>query len=393
MDTDKKLRIAMICDPIGDYKAGVLMSVLRFSKLLTKRGHHVIFIGARTKENPDHDYHHGMKAFRFRSIPLPKSGGWHLALPTVNEIKKVLRDEQIDVVHIILPMSAALIATKAARSLSIKIVAHSHSQPENLFMGVPKFLGRPLLDYMWNTYLAWIYSKAESIIYPSEMARDLLDNLTGKNKHSVVISNGIDTEEFKPTNVGNFYERYGIPRDTINLLFVGRLFPEKSVDTLIKAVPHIIAKYPRSHIMIVGGGHLQSRLEALVDDIQVRKHVTFLGLISEQDKILAYNASDIFVLPSFAELEGMVVLEAMACGKPILIANSEMSASRYFVDGNGFLFETANPKNLAEQAFRIIVDNKLRREMSEASLKKSRDYDIHRSVDRLEEVYYNALKK
>lgn len=393
MDTDKKLRVAMICDPIGDYKAGVLMSVLRFSKLLTKRGHHVIFIGARTKENPDHDYHHGMKAYRFRSIPLPKSGGWHLAFPTVNEVKKVLQDEHIDVVHIILPMSAALVATRAAQSLGIKIVAHSHSQPENLFMGVPRALGRPLLDHMWNTYLAWIYSKAESIIYPSEMARDLLSNLTSKNKHSTVISNGIDTEEFKPAPVGDFYERYGTPRDTINLLFVGRLFPEKSVDTLIKAVPSIIAKHPKSHIMIVGDGHLRQKLEALVGKLEVHKHVTFLGLVSDEDRLHAYNACDIFVLPSFAELEGMVVLEAMACGKPILIANSEMSASRHFVDGNGFLFETANHTDLAEQALRLITNAELRKEMGVASLKKSKDYDIHRSVDKLEEVYRQALKK
>lgn len=392
MDTDKKLRIAMICDPIGDYKAGVLMSVLRFSKLLTKRGHHIIFIGARTKENPIHDHHHGMKAYRFRSIPLPKSGGWHLAFPTVNEVKKVLQDEQIDVVHIILPMSAALVATKAARSLGIKIVAHSHSQPENLFMDVPKILGRALLYRVWNGYLAWLYSKAESIVYPSKMAYNLLDNLTSDGKPSTVISNGIDTEEFKTADVGDFHERHVIPQDTVKIVFVGRLYPEKSVDTLIKAVPHIIREHPKSHIMIVGDGHLRQRLEALVGKLEVQKHVTFLGLVSDEDRLHAYNASDIFVLPSFAELEGMVVLEAMSCGKPILIANSEMSASRHFVDGNGFLFETANHTDLAEQALRLITNSELRREMGAASLKKSKDYDIHRSVDKLEEVYRQALE-
>jgi glycosyltransferase involved in cell wall biosynthesis len=393
MDTDKKLRIAMICDPIGDYKAGVLMSVLRFSKLLTKRGHHIIFIGARTKENPTHDHHHGMKAYRFRSIPLPKSGGWHLAFPTVSEVKKVLQDEQIDVVHIILPMSAALVATKAARSLGVKIVAHSHSQPENLFMDVPKIMGRALLYRAWNSYLAWLYSKAESIVYPSEMAYNLLDNLTSEGKPSTVISNGIDTEEFKTADVGDFHERHAVPQDTVKIVFVGRLYPEKSVDTLIKAVPHIIATHPKSHIMIVGDGHLRQKLEALVDRLGIQKHVTFLGLVSDEDRLHAYNASDIFVLPSFAELEGMVVLEAMSCGKPILIANSEMSASRYFVDGNGFLFETANHTDLAEHALRLITNAELRKEMGEASLKKSKDYDIHRSIDRLEEVYRQALEK
>lgn len=392
MNTNKKLRIAMICDPIGDYKAGVIVSTTRFAKLLRDKGHHVIFIGARSKENPVHDEHHGMKAYRFRSIPLPKSGGWCLAFPTIKEVKKVLQDEQIDVVHIVLPMSGGLVAAKAAHSLGIKIVAHSHSQPENLFMDVPNFLGRPLLDRAWNMYLAWLYSKAESIIYPSKLAHGLLDNLTEEGKHSTVISNGINIKDFCPTDVGDFHKRFKIPKDTVNMVFVGRLFPEKSVDTLIEAVPHIIRVHPKTHIMIVGAGHLRPKLEALVEKLGVQKHATFLGLVSDEDKLFAYNASDIFVLPSFAELEGMVVLEAMACGKPIIISDAVMSASRHFVDGNGFLFETANPKDLAKQALRLITDRDLRKEMGKASLKKSKDYDIHKSVEKLEDVYHRAVK-
>lgn len=392
MNSGKKLRIAMICDPIGDYKAGVIVSTTRFAKLLRDKGHHVIFIGARSKENPVHNEHHGMKAYRFRSIPLPKSGGWHLAFPTTQEVKKILQDEQIDVMHVVIPMSGAIVATKVARALGIKIVAHSHSQPENLFMDVPNFLGRPLLYSIWNKFLAWLYSKAETIIYPSKMAHELLDNLTAEGKPSVVISNGINTKDFCPTDVGDFHKRFKIPQDTVNMVFVGRLFPEKSVDTLISAVPHIIAEHPKVHIMIVGHGHLRQKLEALVDKLDVRNHVTFLGLVSEEDKLFAYNASDIFVLPSFAELEGMVVLEAMACGKPIIISDAKMSASRHFVDGNGLLFETANAKDLAKQALRLITDIDLRKNMGAVSLKKSKDYDIHKSVELLEGVYHGALK-
>lgn len=390
MDTNKKLGIAMVCDPIGSNKAGAIVSAIRFAKLLRERGHHVIFISARLKEYPENAYFQGTKVYRFRSIPLPKSGGWATAFPTINEIKKVLIDEKIDIVHLVLPMSAAIIAVKAARSLGIKIVAHSHSQPENLFMDAPKF-ARPLLDRAWNMYLAWLYSKAESIIYPSKLAHNLLDNLTEEGKPSTVISNGINIKDFYPTDVGDFHEKFNIPEDAVKIVFVGRLFPEKSVDTLIMAVPHIVAVHPKTHIMIVGAGHLRPKLEALVEDLGVQKYVTFLGMVSDEDKLFAYNASDIFVLPSLAELEGMVVLEAMACGKPIIIADSKMSASRHFVDGNGFLFETSNPEDLARQALKLIIDIDLRKEMGEVSLRKSKDYDIHRSVELLEGVYHNAI--
>jgi glycosyltransferase involved in cell wall biosynthesis len=389
---NQKLNIAMVCDPIGNNKSGVVVSTLRFGKLLKERGHHVIFIAARSKEHKDHSHHHGIKAYRYRSLPVPKSGGWNLAFPTVQELKKVFAEEKINVVHIILPMSGAIVAIKAARVLNIKIVAHSHSQPENLFMDMPKMI-RPTLNNLWNKYLTWVYGKAESLIYPSELARSLLDKLSDKNQPSTVVSNGINLKEFQPMEIGDFHERFNIPDNKVKLLFVGRLFPEKSIDTLIKAIPYIIKKHPDTHVMIVGAGHLRPKLEKLVRRLDVNKHITFLGLVSEEDKILAYNASDIFVLPSLAELEGMVVLEAMACGKPIIVSDAEMSASRYLVDGNGFLFKTEDHQDLAHQVLKLITDSALRKRMGEISFEKSKHYDIYKSIDLLEEVYYSALKK
>jgi glycosyltransferase involved in cell wall biosynthesis len=388
--TEKKLRIAMICDPIGEYKAGAIVSVIRFSKLLIDRGHHVVFIGAKTKDHNTDDYIRGIKTYRYRSLPLPKSGGWHLAFPTISEIKKVLRQEKIDLIHVILPMPGAIVAIKAAKSLGIKIVAHSHSQPENLFMDAPKFL-RPSLDGIWNTFLAWLYSKGDAIVYPSIMAFTLLKHLTSPDKKSVVISNGVNTDEYKPTEIGDFYSRFEIPTDTTKIVYVGRLFPEKSVDTLIKAMPYIIEQNPHMHLMIVGGGHLREKLEKLSHDLHMEKHISFLGLVSDEDKVLAYNAGDIFASPSFAELEGMTVLEAMACGKPIIIPDALMNAAKYFVDGNGLLFETSNSKDLAEKIVTLINDIQLRKQMGEKSIENSKRYDIHTSVKKLEDLYESVL--
>jgi len=386
----EKLNIAMVCDPIGSNKSGVVVSTLRFGKLLKERGHNVIFIGAKSKEHRGHSQHGEIKAYRYRSLPIPKSGGWYTAFPTVPELKKVFREEKINVVHILLPMSAAIVAIRAAKALKIKIVAHSHSQPENLFMDMPKII-QPTLGKLWNKYLAWIYGKAELIIYPTEFGQKLLHHLTKKDKRSAVVSNGVNMERYKIKEVGDFHDRFNIPKDTINIVYVGRLYPEKSIDTLIKAVPHIIKKYPNVHVMLAGAGHVRPKLEKLVDSLKINKHVTFLGLVSDEDKILAYNAGDIFISPSFAELEGMTVLEAMACGKPVIVPNAEMNAAKFFIDNNGFLFETENHKDLAEQAIKLIADPALRKKLGENSLKKVKNYDINKSVELLEEVYYKTL--
>lgn len=381
----------MICDPIGDYKAGVVVSALRFSKLLIERGNHVIFIGTKTKQNPQHDHVEGIKAYRHRSIPIPKSGGWHTAFPTTQEIKKILQDEKIDIIHVWLPMSGAIVAIKAAKSLGIKVVVHSHSQPENLFMDMPKFL-RPMLDRMWNSYLAWMYSKGDLIVYPSKMAQSLLDHLIDTSKPRKVISNGVNTEVFTTVEAGDFHDRFSIPKDSTILVYVGRLFPEKSVDTLIKAMPLILEKNPKTHLMVVGGGYLREKLEKLASALKVAEQVSFLGLVSEEDKIIAYNVGDIFISPSFAELEGMTVLEAMACQKPIIIPDAKMNAATYFVDDNGLLFETANPDDLAEKTLTLIQDPILRKKMGESSLRKSKLYDIQQSATDLEDGYEYALR-
>jgi glycosyltransferase involved in cell wall biosynthesis len=225
------------------------------------------------------------------------------------------------------------------------------------------------------------------------MARSLLNKLGRKNQPSFVISNGIDLKEFQPMGIGNFYERFNISKEKIKLLFVGRLYPEKSIDTLIKALPHIIKNSPNTHLMIVGAGHQRLKLEKLTHHENMQKHITFLGLVSEEDKIFAYNASDIFILPSLAELEGMVVLEAMACGKPIIVSDAVMSASRYFVNGNGFLFKAGDYMDLANQILKLIDNPNLRQEFGKVSFEKSKDYDIHKSAEKLEAVYYSVLEK
>ncbi len=344
----KKLNIAMVCDPIGSNKSGVVVSTLRFGKLLKERGHNIIFVGAKSEEHHDHSFHNDIKTYRYRSLPIPKSGGWHLAFPTTAELKKVFQKENIEVVHLILPMTGAIVAMRAAKELRLKIVAHSHSQPENLFTDAPKII-QPFLNSLWNKYLSWLYAKADVLIYPSELAKSLLHNLSRPDQPSRVVSNGINTEEFKPLPIGDFLERFKIPKHKTYLLFLGRLYPEKSLDTLIRAMPHIVKSHPDVHLLMVGGGHQRDKLEKLVRKLQVVNHVSFLGLVTEEDKINAYNASSIFVLPSIAELEGMVILEAMACGKPIIVADAPMSASRYFVNGNGFLFKALDSGDLAKK--------------------------------------------
>lgn len=391
--SDKKLNIAIVCDAVTDCVAGSFVSTLRFSEILTKRGHKIIFVAAKSPKNPTDNYWGGIKAYRFPSILLPKSEGQlYIAFAGKNKIKKILKEEEIDVVHIMIPTPTAIASTKAAKELGIGVVAHSHTQPENLTMHIPSPFLQKQINYWFYKYLSWLYGKADALIYPSEFSKTLMHQLKD-HKKSFVVSNGVDMEIFKKTDHKPFLDKFKIPKDTTNIMYMGRLHPEKSLPTLIKAIPHIVKAGPNTHVYLGGFGHMENELRALSSKLGVGKFITFLGKISEEDKVMAYNACDIFVLPSLAELEGMVILEAMACGKPIVVADSKESASTYFVDGNGYLFESENHKDLANQVLRLITNKVLMKQMGEVSLRNSKNFDIHESVSKLENIYQSVLKK
>lgn len=387
----KKLNIAFVCDPITDYTAGSFISTLRFAESLSKKGHKIVFIAAKSPKNRYDGYHLDIKIYRFFALLLPKTENkLYVSFPTHRQVKNILINEKIDILHVIIPTPSVLISMQAAKSLGIKIVAHSHTQPENIFLHFPKFIATKAVNRSFYRLLTWLYLKADVLIYPSEFAKNLFA-LHNHEIRNVVISNGVDTNRFRKQDPDGFFAKYNIPKDKKIVLYVGRFHPEKSVDTLIKSIPHIISKEPCTHFVFVGFGHLEDSFKKLAKKLGLNKHVTFCGRVSDEDLVLAYNACDLFVLPSLAELEGMVVLEVMSCGKPIVIANAPDSASTYFVDGNGLLFIPEDEKDLAEKCLKILADNELRQRMAERSFEKSRQYDIEECVRQLEDVYYSLL--
>jgi glycosyltransferase involved in cell wall biosynthesis len=332
-----------------------------------------------------------MKVYRFFSILLPKTEGQlYISFPTIFQIKKILKKEKVDIVHKMIPTPSSYLAVRAAKQMGIKTVSHSHTQPENLFLHFPKFLPLKLINYIFYKYLIGVYKNTEITICPSKFAERALTK-RDCNIKTTVISNGANLLKFRRINPAPFLKKFNIPKETKRLIFVGRLHPEKKVETLIKAMPLILKKYKKAHAVIIGFGHLDEKLKKLSKVLGIEKHVTFCGKVSDEELIMAHSSGDIFVLPSLAELEGMAVLESMCCKNPILVANSDESASVDFVSGNGFLFEPENHKDLAKKALELLMNERLRKSMALTSFKNSKDYNINKSIDKLEKLYYSLL--
>lgn len=375
----------MICDMIPGQAGGSYISTVRFAERLRARGHHVIIVAATTSATTKVAEYRGIPIYQFFSLPIPGSNRYYYqSFPTKRALKNLFTKEQVQVVHIMFPSYSCSVAKRAARSLSIPLVAHIHTQPENISIFFPRFLRKPSVDAMVLRYLVNFVKPALRIICPSELGETVYHDFD-PSLPITVISNGIDLTRFTGTSVSK--------KETVvmqQILCVARLTEDKDPETLIRAMPTIVHAKPNIKLMLVGVGPMREKLEALAQDLNVATNIDFAGKLSNEELVAAYHSSDLFVLPSWVELEGMVVLEAMACGLPILIADAPTSASRYFVQQNGLLFTPGDSADLASKALQILSGDQERARMREESLRQVQFYDIERSTDKLEEVYYSV---
>jgi 1,2-diacylglycerol 3-alpha-glucosyltransferase len=389
-ECDRPYRVAIVCDGIGDVIAGSFISTIRFAELLKARGHRITFISSGSfRRRHDREYR-GMPMHRFVGPLIPWSDGQlYLGIPSRTRLRKILHDEQIELVHVMVPLPLGLLAVRVSKAAGLPVVMHSHTQPENIFMNAPRFPGLDTLNQRFCAYLNWLYRQADMMIYPSKFACRQFPELAAQ-PHAV-ISNGVDGERFKPTPPDAFSRRFRLPERGRRILYLGRLHKEKSVATLIRAVPKILAEYPDTHLYLVGLGYELAGLQGLAENLNVTAHVTFCGFVADDDLPAAISAADLFVMPSLAELEGMAVLEAMACGKPLLVADAPYSAATDFVHENGLLFHAGSADHLAAQACSLFAAPTRLAAMGEISREISRRFDIRASAHRIEAVYRSLL--
>ncbi|MCS7283799.1 MAG: glycosyltransferase family 4 protein [Anaerolineae bacterium] len=213
--------------------------------------------------------------------------------------------------------------------------------------------------------------------------------------HVVEIPNGVDTDLFRPDANGRpLRRRLGIPEEARVLLFVGaldRAHHFKGVDYLLRAFSRIQAT--DVWLVLVGDGEMRPSLEALAGELGIGPRVRFVGVVPHRELPPFYVASDLVVLPSFPpESFGMVLIEAMACGRPVL-AHHIPGVRSVVTDGmDGLLAQPGDMDDWVEKAQALLDDPQRRREMGAQGRAKVEDqFAWHRIIPRLVRVYEEAL--
>ena len=217
-------------------------------------------------------------------------------------------------------------------------------------------------------------------------------------RNLMIIPMGVDLNDFKKsTEVGDLKKKLRLDGEVI--LSVGRLIDLKGTDYLIKALPKVLLRFPQTKALIIGSGPQKSYLLNLAKELHIKDSVVFIGQIPHSQMAKYYSLADVFVLPSITskmgETEGfgVVLLEAMACGLPVIGSDTGGIPDIIKNGETGLLFRQKESPDLANQIIRLLTDEDLRKKMvANARNLIETQFSWEIVAERFMEVYCGVIK-
>ena len=373
------MTITIVCDVLGKENNGTTIAAMNLIRSLQERGHTVRVVCS----DPERAGKEGFYVVPQMNLG-PLNGyvaknGVALSRPDRKILEAALNGA--DHVHIMIPFALGVEAAKLARNKDLPLTAGFHCQAENftghIFLKDVALASRITYRVFYRT----LYRYCDLIHYPSQFICDTFEAVVGPTPHRV-ISNGVH-RSFRPEAV----EKPEGLRKRFVVLFTGRYSPEKSHDVLIDAVA--LSRH-REEIQLIFAG-AGPRRDALIRRAQKRGiPMPIMKFFDRKTLIDVINCADLYVHPAEIEIEAISCLEAIACGKVPLIADSPRSATRYFALTERNLFHYNDPRNLAEKLDWWLEHPQERKACSERYLGYAEQFDFTRCMDRMEEMIIEA---
>ncbi len=208
--------------------------------------------------------------------------------------------------------------------------------------------------------------KASLIVAVSKYSYNkILEHYNVEERKVRIIPNGVDVEKFKPTDAKASKHEFNLGNEP-TVLFVGSLVPRKGLPYLVEAAKKVVKQQANTKFVIVGDGPLRKQLDESLNNARLMDNFMFLGNLKEDQLSAIYSAADVFVLPSIQEGQGIVLLEAQACGIPV-VAFGEGGVYEAVRDKEtGFLVDLGNSGGLADELLKLLGDDALRKKMGAA---------------------------
>jgi phosphatidyl-myo-inositol alpha-mannosyltransferase len=369
------VKIALVSPYDYPYPGGVTEHIAHLEDHFTLQGHEVKIIAPSSADK--HTLVRGNVLKVGSVVQIPANGSVAritLSLRLSGQVKRILREEEFDIVHLHEPMTPALPLTVLHHSQSVNIgTFHRYGGTHLMY-----YYGKPILKRFFNML--------DGKIAVSEPARQFVSrHFPGKY---IILPNGIDTFRFNDDVQPFEHFRDG----KLNILFVGRLEKRKGFSYLLRAFWRVKHEMPNVRLIVVGpfketGRH---RYEAFVEQHGL-EDVHFIGYVSKADLARYYKTCDVFCAPSTGgESFGIILLEAMASGKPIVASDIDGYRSVMTDENEGLLVPRQSESHLAEGLLRLLTNRALREEMGQVGRCTATRYSWDRVAGEVL-AYYRAV--
>ncbi|MFO7675992.1 MAG: glycosyltransferase family 4 protein [bacterium] len=380
---DPPLRVCMVTDNYYPYVGGIPDHIHYLAVELRRRGHTVKVLtstfGGKTIETLDRTpgEEHVFRVGRALLVPTNRS---FARIPTAwrptHQVRQYFERGRFDIVHIhgTLAPSLPIVSLRASNAVNV-FTFHADFRRSFAYTVL-----KPLL----NPYFKMIHG----LIAVSERARDSTARyFAGPYR---IIPNAIDIQAFRP----DVEPMPGLDDGRPRILFLGRFEPRKGLKYLLMALPEIVRHVPDVQLVAVGAGPFGYSYRDFLDK-RLADHVVWPGLIPGEDRPRYYRSCDVYCSPATGnESFGIVLLEAMATGRPVVASDIEGYRKVVGTDGReGLLVPPCDPGALAEALVGLLKDPARRRRMGEAGRQKALGYSWPRIADRIEACYRELLDR
>ena len=302
----------------------------------------------------------------------------------------IIKSLNLDIIHSHQPYSLGNEALKYSKKLNIPLVFTYHinyREYSHYIPFIPKSISQKLITRTTLNYT----NKCDVVIAPSISIKKLLIDHE-VNVPIEIIPSGININEFIKSKgkKDDLRERYGINPEDVVLITTSRITEEKNIQFLIKSFLLIKKSCKNSKFIIIGDGAAKKTLEKLTIKLDVYKDVFFTGHIKKEDVIRLFQASDIFIFSSLTETQGIVVIEAIISGLPVVAIKSNGIEDIVQNDKNGILTENSVDE-FSRSVLKIINDKELRDKLSNKANVYSKNYSIELWVEKTIKLYNNLI--
>ncbi len=403
------LKVLYFTDTFLPKVDGVAISIRNFSELLVPRGYEFLICCPKYGEGDFDRMGDEIRIERFRSGYLPSYPDIKVVLPSPQKIKKIIREFEPDLVHIHTPGLLGLYGVNATEKYGIPTIGTYHTlmseqdmyvsfyrllKLDKLFSRVNRFekkltlkdllkverldkfnLRKKIILKLCNN----LYDRCDLVISPSHLLKKQLLEF-GIRKPITVVSNGMDLKRFHG-------EVRRLNLIAPKLLHVGRISYEKNCDVVIKAYAKILEKIPQANLTIIGDGPAIPSLKQLTESLNIKDKVEFKGFVPNSELPSYYPSYDAFITASTMETQGLVILEAIACGLPAIGVDAYAIPELIHHGKNGYIAKPFAVEEIAEWTVKLLSDPVKYEEFSAESIRIASGHEIGKCVDLMEEVY------